>query len=891
VTEDRKGRRRRTFHLPSTAKGGADSVDEEVRFHLEKRAERLMREGMSEEAARAEARSRFGDVDRVKAEMTREGEVGMRRAAIWDRMRQDAHYALRQAIRSPAFTAVTVLTLALGIGATTAIFSVVDGIVFRPLPFSEPEQLVAVWADHTRRGGPPDEWTNFADYFDLKERSETLAAVAAWDSNQPTLTGLGEAERITAGFVSHDMFSEVLRVEPVLGRAFAPDDDRPGADGTVMLTDGFWRRAFGGSASAVGATISLNDATYSVIGVLPADFQAPFVTNAEVWLPLRVDRAENYCGRGGACVHAVARLADGASLGTARTEATEIARRLELENPETNANVGFNLVGLRDDMVSDARTALLVLLAAVGLVLLIACVNVANLLMARGTTRRSELAVRSALGAGRGRITAQLVTESVLLATLGGGLGIVLAYFGTELLVALAPAGTPRIEGVRLDLRVLAFALSTSVLAGLLFGTAPALRAARGDLGGGLRDRTVGGSDDRATLRGRGVLVSAQVALALVLLVGAGLLVRSFDNLRHEDLGFRAQGVLTAQIGLPGPRYPDADALRAFVATLEERLAAVPGVDAVGTTSWLPLTGFGSDTGFNIEGRPLPATGERHAVWFRRVTEGYPEAMGMTLVAGRWVTAADDAAAPRVVVINDGLARRHFPDENPVGRRINLGNRDQPSWREIVGIAAEARYFGVRDDSRDALYLPYDQAPSSSFVVAVRSSRDLASLAPEVRSVVSGLDPALAVGAVETMEDVVAGSLGGERFVTSLTSLFAVVAFLLAVVGLYGVVSYGVSRRLREMGVRLALGAGGGDIGGLILRQSLTFVAIGLAVGVVAGLQAVRLMDGLLFGVSATDPWTYGVVALALALVATAAAAVPARRAARVDPIRVLRAE
>jgi putative ABC transport system permease protein len=877
--------------MPPGAGDVEDSVDDEVRFHLEKRVERLMREGLSEDEAWVEARSRFGNIDQVKAEMTREGETTMRRAATWDRLRQDLHYAVRQAFRNPAFTAVTALTLALGIGATTAIFSVVDGIVFRPLPFERPDELVAVWADWSRKGGPADEWMNFPNYFDLKERADGLAAVAAWDGGPTTVTGVGEAEQISAAFVSHDMLTEVLLVEPAVGRTFTPEDDRPGSEGTVLLTDGFWRRAFGGSTDAVGSTIALNDESHTVIGVLPKDFQPPFMPNAEVWLPLRVDRVDNYCGRGGACTLVVARLADGSSLEEAQAEATEIALQLEREYPEVNASAGLNLVRLRDDMVADARVALLVLLAAVGVVLLVACVNVANLLLARGTTRRAELAVRAALGAGRGRITWQLVTESALLAGVGGGLGIVLAYFGTDLLVGLAPAGTPRIEGVRLDLRVLAFAAVMSLLAGLFFGVVPALRAASGDLGGGLRDRTSSGSGGGASLRGRGLLVAGQVALALVLLVGAGLLVRSFDNLRNEDLGFSPGGVLTARIGLPGPRYPDGDALRAFVATLEERLGAVPGVEAVGSTSWLPLTGFGSDTNFNIEGRPIPPSGQRQAVWFRRVTDGYPEAMGMTLVAGRWITASDDATAPRVVVINDGLARRHFPGESPLGQRINLGNPDDPSWREIVGVAAEVQYFGVRDDSRDALYLPYDQAPSSQFIVAIRSERDLAGLAGEVRAVVAGIDPALAVGGVETMDDVVEASLGGERFVTFLTTLFAGLAFLLAVVGLYGVVSYGVSRRLREMGVRLALGAGGGDIGGLVLRQSLTFVAIGLVAGVVGSLPATRMMDSLLFGISATDPWTYVVVAVALAAVATVAAAIPARRAARVDPIRVLRAE
>jgi predicted permease len=881
----------RAFRMPEDGARMADEVEEEVRFHLEKKVERLVAEGMSEEDARREAVRRFGDVDDVKERMTREGEVGMRWIERWERFGQNVRYALRQIVKAPAFTAVTVLTLMLGIGATTAIFSVVDGILFRPLPFPEPDQLTVVWADMTRAGGPVDEWMNFPNYADLKERTRTLQAVGAWDGGPITLTGRGEPEEIAVGVVTYGTLSEVLRVAPALGRGFSPDDDRPGAPGTVILADGFWRRAFGADPTVVGTSLTLNDEPYTVLGVLPADFEAPFMPKADAWMPMRQNAADNQCGRGGACLHAVARRADGVTLDAARREADDIARQLEAEYPEANANVGITLRSLQADMVSGSRTGLLVLLGAVGFVLLIACVNVANLLLARATARGSELAVRSALGAGRGRLIEQLLTESAVLALLGGGLGLALAYLGTDLLVSIAPAGTPRIEGVGVNGRVLGFAVGVTLLAGLLFGLVPSLRSVRGDLVGGLRDGGRGGSGGVSGMRVRSTLVAAQVALALVLLVGAGLLVRSFRNLRAEDLGFRPDGVITLQLSLPASRYPDADARRGFLHTAEERLGALPGVDAVGSTSWLPLTGFGSDTGFNLEGRPLPPPGQNQAVWFRRVTPGYPTTMGMRLISGRWLSAADDENAPLVVVINDGMARRFFPDESALGHRINLGDPSNPRWREIVGVAAEARYFGIRDESRDALYLPYDQAPSSSVFVTLHASRGTSALAGEIRAVVSELDPSLAVAGIEPMDDLVTGGLGPERFVTMLLGLFALVALVLAVVGLYGVVTYGVSQRLREMGVRLALGAEGGDIRDLVLRQSLTLVGVGLTVGVVVGLSLTGLMDNLLFGVSATDPWTYGVVSVLLGLVAVAASALPARRAARVDPMRVLRAE
>ncbi len=885
------GRARRAFRMPAEESRIADEVDEEVRFHLERKVERLVAEGMAEEDARREALRRFGDVDDVKERMTREGEVGMRWTDRWERFRQNLRYALRQIVKAPAFTAVTVLTLMLGIGATTAIFSVVDGILFRPLPFPEPDQLTVVWADMTRAGGPVDEWMNFPNYADLKERSRTLQAVGAWDGGPITLTGRGEPEQVAVGVVTYGTLSEVLRVSPALGRGFTSEDDRPGAPGTVLLADGFWRRAFGADAAVVGTTLTLNDEPYTVLGVLPAGFDAPFLPNTDVWMPMRQNAADNQCGRGGACLHVVARRADGVTLDAARREADDIGRQLEEEYPQENANVGITLRSLQGDLVSDSRTGLLVLLGAVGFVLLIACVNVANLLMARATSRGSELAVRSALGAARGRLVEQLLTESAVLALLGGGLGLLLAYVGTDLLVSIAPANTPRIEGVGVNGRVLGFTVGVTVLAGMIFGLAPTLRSVRGDLLAGLREGGRGGAGGAGGMRARSALVAAQVALALVLLVGAGLLVRSFRNLRAEDLGFRADGVVALQLGLPASRYPDADARRGFVHTVEERLGALPGVDAVGSTSWLPLTGFGTDTGFNIEGRPLPPPGQNQAVWFRRVSPGFPAAMGMRLVAGRWLTAADDENAPPVVVINDGMARRFFPDESAIGHRINLGDPSNPRWRDIVGVAAEARYFGIRDESRDALYLPYDQAPSASVFVTLHASRAASALAGEIRAVVAELDPSLAVASIEPMDALVADALGPERFVTMLLGLFAVVALVLAVVGLYGVVSYGVSQRLREMGVRLALGAEGGDIRDMVLRQSLTVVGAGLVLGVVGGLSLTGLMDNLLFGVTATDPWTYGVVALVLGLVAVAASALPARRAARVDPIQVLRAE
>ncbi len=887
------GPRKRLFRLGGRARV-PEEVDDEVRFHLERKVEALVGQGMGEEEARREALRRFGDVDDVKRAMREETmrrTTGNERADRWDGFVQDLRYGARQLLRSPGFTLVTVLTLALGIGATTAIFSVVDGILFKPLPFPHPERLVAVWADLTRRGGPADEWLNFPNAADLRERSRTLEAVGMWDGGGATLTGQGEPRAISVGAVTADLFPGVLQVEPALGRSFRPEEDVPGAPGTAVLSDGFWRRVFGGERGVVGSTITIDGEGYTVVGVMGPDFRTPFMPAADVWVPLRQDVDHTYCGRGGACLHAAARLADGATLASARMEANRIARDLEAEHPRANVGEGFTLRPLRRDLVADARTQLLVLLGAVGFVLVIACVNVANLLMARSSTRASELAVRGALGAGRGRITRQLLTESGLMALLGGAGGLLLAWLGTGVLVSLAPPGTPRVADVGVDARVLAFALGVTALAGILFGVVPSLRSSRAAPAGALHGGGRGRVGARGGARARSVLVAAQVSLALVLLVGAGLLLRSFRNLRAADLGYRPEGVLVLRLGLPQTRYPDDDARRGFVHRAEERLGSLPGVTGVGAISSLPLGGANEDVTFTVEGRPVPEPGQEHAVWYRRVTPGYMGTMGMTFVAGRGILPSDDERAPPVVVINQSMAQRWFPDGDALGSRVNLNSTASPVWREIVGIVADTRHFGIREEAHDALYLPYDQSPSGAMWLTVRSPRTPATLADDVRRAVAELDPSMAAAQMAPMTDVVARALGPERFITSLLGLFAAVALTLAVVGLYGVVSYGVNGRLREMGVRLALGASGGEVSGLVVRGSLAVVAVGLGVGLVAALALTRLLGSLLYGVGTADPVTFGATALVLVLAAVAAAALPARRAARIDPVRVLKAE
>ncbi|NIR46297.1 MAG: ABC transporter permease [Gemmatimonadetes bacterium] len=799
---------------------------------------------------------------------------------------------MRALWRSPVISVVAVMTLALGIGANTAIFSVVDGILLRPLPYPEPDRLVAVWSDQTERGGPRREWLSYPDFADLRELDSVFEDVAVYAGWAPTLTGVGEAMSLAGADVTAGMFSTVLQVEPARGRTFRPEDDRPGAPGVVVLSHGLWSRAFGSDPSIIGRTVSLDAAPYTVIGVMPPDFRPPFLPNAEIWRPMTPNLGGFVESRNSAIIRGLGRLRPGVSLATARAQADLLADQLAVAYPES-ADTGFFIYPLQDDIVTPVRTALHVLLGAVGLILLIACVNVANLLLARGASRRGELAVRAALGAGRWRIVRQLLTESVTLAAAGGAVGLLLAVWGTRLLVALAPAGTPRIESVTVDLRVLAFTGAISLAAGLAFGLLPALRAGRPEVMETLKEGGRGGGADSAVpgRRIQNALVISQVALALTLLVGAGLLLRSFAALGSVDLGFQTEERLTAQINLPRSRYETGEERAAFFRQLLERLEALPGVEAAAATATVPLTGFNSDVSFTIEGRPRPEPGQEPAVWYRRITPGYFDVMGIRLLSGRPFAESDHADAPPVVIINESFARRHFPGVNPVGLRINLNDPDDPIWREIVGVAANIKNFGIRVDSRNALYLPYYQSRSLRMALVLEVSRDPAALSRTVRREIANIDPLLAATGIATLDSIVSADLAPDRFVTFLLTLFAALAMILAVIGLYSVVSYSVARRLREVGIRMALGAGSAHIVRLVVGRSLLLVGAGIAMGLAGALVLTRLMEGLLFGVSASDPLTFAAVAVLLTVAAGAAASIPARRAAHLDAMSVLRME
>lgn len=799
----------------------------------------------------------------------------------------DLRFALRGAGRNPGFTAIVVVTVGLGVGANTAIFSVVDTVLLRPLPFPEAERLAAVWADYTRRDGPVREWLSYPDFHDLRTESDVFEEAMVYNDWAPTLTGLGEAEQLTAAVVTEGSFSRVLRVNPILGRTFLPEDDRPNGPKVVVLSHGFWTRAFGGDPSVIGSSVDLSGEPYTVVGIMPRRFEPPFVPSAELWGATQLDPSTEE--RGQAVLRGIARLRDGVSLELARERTTALGRRLEEAYPETNTGVGFALFPLHEDLVQTARPALWVLLGAVTFVLLVACANVANLLLARTTARRGELAVRAALGAGATRIAQQILTESAVLALLGGALGVALALAGTDALVALAPAGTPRIDAVGVDARVLVFTAVVTVAVGLLFGMLPAFRAARADLNDALKEGGRGADGGRGAGRVRNVLIAGQVALALVLLAGAGLFVQSLRRLNAVDPGFEPEGKLTMQLILPRTRYPDREATTQFFVDLEERLRALPGVTRVGSINSLPLAEFNGDATFHVEGEPLPRPGEEEAAWIRRVTPDYLETMGIRILTGRGFTESDAAEAPRVIMINETVAQRHFADRNPIGQRINLNN--PPIWREVVGVVENIKNFGLRRDSPNAMYFPYAQVPTAFMFVVVQAAGRPATVIPSVRRVVAEMDPNLAVANLATMESLITGSLGAERFNAMLLSLFAGLAVLLAAVGLYGVVSYSVNQRLREMGVRIALGAAQADIRRMVMGRSLGLVGVGIVVGLAGAVAVGRVVRGLLFEVSATDPATFALTAVTLVIVAAAASAIPARRAMRVDPIAVLKAE
>jgi putative ABC transport system permease protein len=802
---------------------------------------------------------------------------------------QDLRYGARMLVKNPGFTAIAVLTLALGIGANTAIFSVVNSLILRPLAYPHAERLMTIWENHQANGGPQREWTSPPGFEDWRDQAQSFDHVIAFQGWQPTLTdanGQGEPEQLTGALVSHDVF-DMLGVKPVLGQGFLPQDDQPGVESKVIISYGLWQRRFAADPQLIGKTISLNGESRVVLGVMPAGFKFPIITNSEIWRPIRPVLSPG-CQRGCITIRVMARLKEGVSEAQARSELETIASGIEQQFPETNARVGVTLLPLQDFIVGPARTPVIVLLVAVALVLLIACVNVANLLLARATGREKEMAVRASLGAGRWRIVRQLLAEGLLLATVGSAVGLLMAYWLLDVIVALAPQNTPRLDEIALDQRALFLTLAVTLLTGIFFGLAPAWQISRVNLNQSLKDGSKGAQGAKSSRRTLGALVVAETALALMLLIGAGLLMKSFINLQKVNPGYNPTNILTAVVSLPSATYPSPQ-VRTFHRQLLEHLATLPGVQAVGAISSLPLAGFDNDNDFVIEGRPKPLPNQQPVAWANSTSVDYFRTMGIQLRDGRSFTDRDTETAPKVALISETFARRYFPDETPLGKRIGNGNPD--NWTEIVGVVADVKQFGLSQDARVTMYFPLAQRPARRLFYALRTTAEPLSQTPVFRNAVATLDKNLAVSDIQTMQGRTAQSIGQERFTLLLFGLFAALALILAAAGIYGVMSYSVAQRTHEIGIRQALGAQTRDVLALVLREGLLLVLIGAAIGVSAALLLTSLMEKLLFGVSPTDPLTFVGVAGLLAAVALLACYLPARRATRVDPMEALRYE
>ena len=796
---------------------------------------------------------------------------------------QDVKYAMRVMVRGRGLTVVAILTLALGIGATTAIYSVVNAVLFRQLPYAQPQRLVTVWQDLRARGGPADEWLTPGNYADLRTETalfERFAVISGW---RPTFASDGEPEAIPGEQVSHEYFS-VLGVTPALGRDFSQADDVPNAARVVVIGDDLWKRRFGANPSVIGTTVMLSGEAHQIVGVLPQGFRPVISSAAELWRPLRLNTATP--ARGAVILRGVARLAPGVSLDKGQAAATTIARRLETAHPDFNEKTGLNLVPLRDRVVGDVRPGLLALLGGVLFVLLIACANIANLLLARGSSRTREFAVRVAIGAPRKRVIRQLLTESVLLAAAGGLAGVMLGGWALDALVAMAPEGTPRLNEIRMDVSVFAFAALLTIVTGLLFGLGPALQASGGDVTSSLKE----GARGSTALGGRALrrsLVAAEVAIALVLLTGGGLLLRTFVKLQAADLGFNPENVLVGFVNPPRATHDTAEKLRAYYDQILEKAAALPGVQTAALASVLPLSGD-SDTSFSIEGRPEPASqSETPVTWYREVSASYFDAMGMRIKRGRGFTSKE--AAPSVVV-NETMANRYFPGEDALGRRVRFGGDDTP-WFTIIGIVADAKVRGAREAPRVETFIPYWQQTERGMNIVLRTRTTPTQLAAPLKQAVYSVDRAIPLQSVGTLGDIVRDSIDQPRFVASLAMVFAVLALALAAIGLYGVMSYTVAQRTTEMGVRMALGANPSQVTRLVLADALRLTGAGLVIGIAGSLLVARWLSAQLYGVGPADPETLVFTSVVLVTVAVIASAVPARRATAVDPIVALRAE
>ena len=804
---------------------------------------------------------------------------------------KDIRYSIRVLLRNRAFTVTALLTLALGIGFNTAIFSVVDSVLLRPLPLKDPDRVVSVW-EHSLRAGVDRNEMAPANFFDLRNQSQVFEGVGAFGELSLNLTGVGEPERLDGRLVTANVFA-LLGVEPALGRTFAPEEDQVGQHRVVVLSDALWRRRFNSDRSIVGRSITLNAESYTVVGVMPPDFFFP-EREGELWTPWAME-PEEAGGRGDHYVRVVARLKSGVTMEGANAEVEAIAARLSNEYPRTNEGLGFLVSSFHQDYVGNLRTPILILFAAVALVLLIACANVANLLLAQATSRRREIAIRAALGASRLAIIRQLLVQSLLLAGAGGVLGVFGAIWGVQWLSKLVPESLSKLQSVSVDARVFLFTLGVTVLTALVFGAVPAFHASRSKPGETLSDvgrDVAGGMSGRYVRR---VLVVAEVALAVVLLVGAGLLIRSFQRLRQVDPGFKGDNLLTMRMVLPFSKYSKPEQRRAFYDELLRRVDELPGVESAGMITFLPLSFSGMNFSFSVEGRSAPGDMELPLAVYRVVSPDYFRAMTIPLQRGRVFDSRDTADAPPVIVVNRRLAEQFWPGADPTGKRLKIGPVDSPNpWATVAGVVGDVRQGGLYGEQDLAIYVPYAQE-RRGFVaprdLIVRTTGNPASLAGAVREAVWAVDKDQPISNVRTMDHVLAASVSRERFQTLLLALFATLALVLACVGLYGVISYAVIQRTHEIGVRMALGAQAGDVLRLVINQGMLLTLIGLVIGIAGAFAVTRVMTEMLYGVTARDPLTFAGVPIVLGVISLLACYIPARRATKVDPLVALRYE
>jgi putative ABC transport system permease protein len=858
-------------------------LDEELRYHLDRQIEENIAGGMTAREARYAALRAMGGIEQHKEECR-----DMRRVNFIEDFIQDLRYGLRVLVKSPVFTIVAVLSLALGIGANTAIFSVVNGLLLQPLPYPEPERIVDVW--HT----PPQEsfpgMATFSvspgNYLDWKNQNESFESMAVYQGAGFSMSNGDTPVTVIGTAVSSEFFS-VLRSTPIQGRTFLPEEEQPGHNQVVVLGHGLWQRAFGGDPNLIGQTLSLDSQKFTVIGIMPSGFEFP--QEGELWVPLAWDDKE----RQTRAIHdygVIARLKPDVSLTKAQAEMSTISSRLEQQYPEANKGWGAVVIPLREDLVGDIRPALLVLFGAVGFVLLIACANVANLMLARGANRKKEIAIRIALGAARSRIVRQLLTESILLSTAGGVLGLLLAGWGSQVLVQMSSGSLPIPREISMDRWALGFTLLLSFAAGIVAGIAPAFQLSAAETSETLKQGTGRNGGSSASQRTRKALVIAEVILSLILLIGAGLMIRSFWKLQQVNPGFDTSNTLVMGVGLPATKYTDPQHQAVFFDRVLEQISALPGVVSAGSTTTLPLSGSGSTQPFTIQGRPEPLVAEQPTAKMRYISPDYFRAMGIPLRQGRFFNDQDRDKGTQVLIISETMAQQFWPGEDPIGKRLTPSFHLEAGAREIVGVVGDVK-AGLDADTAPVMYMPYKQAPRSRMMLVARTTSNPQNFTQAISRAIQAIDNEQALWNVRTMEQVLTNSVSGRRFNMTLLITFAGLALVLAAVGVYGVMNYSVTLRRRELGIRLALGAQRGDVLRLVLGQGLTLTFIGIGVGLIAAYGLTRLMESLLYGVSATDYLTFISVSGVLLVVGLLASYLPARRATKVDPMIALRSE